>query len=185
MLYLGPYVLEGGAQLDLEAVLVHVGMGGVTVEGARNPADVVQGEVPEAIGVEHGTLVDGVLPVDLEGRLDEPGDAVDVIGIVGNHASAEDIGDVGERMVLLPLDLELARQALLGLDAGGHGIRHQAALEDHLPELRDRDIPHDLVVGQGLPVLAENRLAMRIHSTTSLLNGLAMAYPLAWVPISR
>ena len=112
VVHIGPGVLQDGTHLDLEAV-----------REVRHRADVVQGEVAEAVDFVDLALVDGVVPVHFEEALHGGSDLVHVVDVEGDDAQADDVGDVRKRAVFGTFELELAGQGILGLDPvldGGH-----------------------------------------------------------------
>ena len=107
-------MLQCRSHLQLERQVIESWMFGVEVQLAGHAANVVQRVIAEAIELVHLPLVNGIGPVNVEQRLDNGRDAVDVLIIKGDDTGTKDVGDVGERLVLMSLALQLARKRLLG-----------------------------------------------------------------------
>ena len=84
----GPNVLQGGAHLQLETYLVELGHRLVVVYRARQPADVVQRVVAEAVELVHLALVYGV-PAKIHGWVSKNGYKLEFDG----NGEAFDVSD--------------------------------------------------------------------------------------------
>ena len=61
------------------------------------------------------TLVDALLPIDVEEALGNDRHLVDFVGIEGDNAQTDEVSDVVDALVFSTLQLQLTRQRLLGL----------------------------------------------------------------------
>lgn len=76
------------------------------------------------------SLVDRVWPVDVEKCFGQGGNTVYVLIVEHNDADTEDVGNVGQRLIFVALELQFACQRWLGLDARFHGINFKASLHN-------------------------------------------------------
>ena len=96
-------MLQGGAYLELEAVVLEFG-----VCGLAQSADIVQGVVAEAVVLVLLTLVLGVLPVNVEQLFGQRRYTIDLLVVERDDADAENVGNVLKLSVFIPLSFEFA-----------------------------------------------------------------------------
>ena len=159
----GPYVLKGRTHLELETVLIEFWHLAVVDEVLGDATDIVKGVVAKAGEIMELALVDGLFPVDVEDMLHDGSHLVDIIGVEGDDAHTEDIGDIFERLVLGALQFEFATKRLLGLDAMLDGVDIKAVLLQSPTQLVEYNLFHPLENGLPLLILLHQHLAMRIQ----------------------
>ena len=146
-------MLQDGAHLHLEAV-----------REFRIPADVVQGQVTEAVHLEELALVHGVLPVHLEETVHGRSDLVHVIRVEGDDPHAEDIGDIRKGSILPPLQFQLAGQGSLLLDPALNGGDDDAGLIQEGANPPRNRLLHLFEHGTLRPVFFQDRLRVGVES---------------------
>ena len=159
----GPYVLKGRAHLDLESVLIELGHQMVVDKALRYATDIVEGVVAEAGEIMELALVDGLFPVDIEDVLHDGGYLVDIIGIEGNDAQAENVGDIAERVVFGALQFELATKRLLSLDAVLDGVDVEPILFQGPAYLVEDNLIHPFENSLPCLILLHQHFTVRIQ----------------------
>ena len=104
-----PGVLHDRAHLDLRA------QPGEPLVAPRVADDVVIGPVAEAVGRIVLAAPGRVRPVDVELALDQRADGAHVVRVVDDHAQADEVGHLLERVGVLALARDLLDEALDGL----------------------------------------------------------------------
>ena len=103
-----PHMLEGGTHLDFKAVLIELGHLIVRDKTLRYTADIMEGVIAEAIKLVEFALIYRFTPVDIEDMLHDSSHLVDIIGIEGDDAHSEYIGDIVERLIFGTFQLKFS-----------------------------------------------------------------------------
>jgi hypothetical protein len=86
--------------------------------------------IPEFVGLQAGTRMYRIFPVDSEGRFNEITDRLELIGRMYNNAHPDKVGELAVRIVeFISLSDYFFGETLNLLDAGLHDRRHR-----HFPD---------------------------------------------------
>jgi hypothetical protein len=97
--------------------------------------DVMERHVPEAVRVDGCPLVNRVVGIDVELVFDDPGNSVDFIGEVGDHAQTDDVGYVAQRGVGRLRAADLLLELVPLLDPGCDRVHPQPVGLDQVFQL--------------------------------------------------
>ena len=142
MVHVGPGMLQDRPHLDFEPQVVQFGMAPPVVQPFRHPADIVQGQVAETVGLVGLPLVDGILPVDAEMVLHHRSHPVHIVCIEGDDPEPDQIRDIIDIPVFIPFQFQFPHQGGLRLHAVFQRSRNQAGLFEIPMELVREGIRH-------------------------------------------
>ena len=103
-----PYVLKGGTHLYLEAYRIEFRCLGIIDNGLRQFADVMQRVVAEAVHLVQFTLVNRLLPVDVESALHDGSHLIHIIRIEGDDSQPYDVSNVVDSGIFASFELQFA-----------------------------------------------------------------------------
>ena len=107
-------------------------------------------------------LVNGLLPVDVEGSFDNGCHLVNIVSIESNDSQTEDVGDVVKGLVLLTFELKFAGQRLLFLDTMFNRSHIDALLAERPAQLVIGQRLHAFEDGSPFLILTDDFLTVRI-----------------------
>ena len=171
MVHVGPHVLQRGTHLDLETEFIELGVLRIEVQLLGDPADVVERHIAERILPQQFPLVHRIGPVHVEQIVHQCGDLVDFVVVEGDHAGADHIGDVGQGMVLMTLELQFSGQAVLFLHAGLDGRDDQIAPLDAVLQLLEDDALHPREHRQHFAVFFQDHRTVQVQTVFFKLAG--------------